>query len=341
MATIYKRDNTWYLQYSYQGKRIRKAIGKNKKFAEWAKADIEQKLEKAKAGFIDARTTIHTFFRETKKRINRKSPATKERYLQVLQHFDHWYFSQFNPPRYLNDISPEIISSFAAAEKLRGLAPSTINYELDRLHTFFLYYVRQKKIEFSPVANVQYFDVPDHVPRFFSIDEIKIIFDHLSPRYIPHFTTFLYTGIRRDELRFLHWSDVKDNLIRIRPKPEWTPKSKSSIRTIPQHPKVVEAIASRKRLGESNLYVFSNKSGNVIHRNNLLTILKRAMNKAGINNGNIHTFRHTFASHLVQSGVSIYKVSKLLGHHSVKQTEIYAHLAPSEDKFILNALDFS
>ena len=62
---------------------------------------------------------------------------------------------------------------------------------------------------------------------------------------------------------------------------------------------------------------------------------------AKIKTGNIHTFRHTFASHLVQSGVSIYKVSKLLGHHSVKQTEIYAHLAPSEDQFILDALDFT
>ncbi|MBR2082986.1 MAG: tyrosine-type recombinase/integrase [Elusimicrobiaceae bacterium] len=40
--------------------------------------------------------------------------------------------------------------------------------------------------------------------------------------------------------------------------------------------------------------------------------------------------RHTFASHLVQAGVDLYRVSKLLGHRSIKMTEIYAHLAPAD-----------
>ena len=46
----------------------------------------------------------------------------------------------------------------------------------------------------------------------------------------------------------------------------------------------------------------------------------------------LHKLRHTFASHLVQNGVDLYRVSKLLGHTSIKMTEIYAHLTPSDIK---------
>jgi site-specific recombinase XerD len=58
----------------------------------------------------------------------------------------------------------------------------------------------------------------------------------------------------------------------------------------------------------------------------------------------IHTLRHTFATRLVQNGVSLAKVSKLLGHASITTSEIYAHLAPNEASEeamkVLNSLQF-
>jgi len=67
---------------------------------------------------------------------------------------------------------------------------------------------------------------------------------------------------------------------------------------------------------------------------------KRACKKAGIENACLHTLRHTFASHLVMSGVDIMTLSKLLGHSSITMTEKYAHLAQDHLRGAVEKLKF-
>jgi len=62
--------------------------------------------------------------------------------------------------------------------------------------------------------------------------------------------------------------------------------------------------------------------------------------KIGIEPGNIHTFRHSFASHLIMSGVDLPTVQKLMGHSDIETTMIYAHLAPEHLKGAVDKLDF-
>lgn len=54
-----------------------------------------------------------------------------------------------------------------------------------------------------------------------------------------------------------------------------------------------------------------------------------------------HAFRHTFASHLVINGASIYDVQKLLGHRSITMTQIYAHLSENATRRAIDLLDFT
>jgi site-specific recombinase XerD len=89
---------------------------------------------------------------------------------------------------------------------------------------------------------------------------------------------------------------------------------------------------------DSTDYVFT-REGQLIKRKTLTERFKFINEKAKLNpDYHFHSLRHTFASWLVQKGVSIYEVSKLLGHSDIKTTQIYAHLRGDDLKRAVDLL---
>lgn len=145
----------------------------------------------------------------------------------------------------------------------------------------------------------------------------------------------LDTGMRYDEMAKLPWSsvDLNSGFIRI------YRNKVDSADTFYMTGRLKEIIIRRyENRNVKSRYVFEDKDGNP--RGYVYQGIKKAITRAGLNAPNIvsekggkvtiHTLRHTFASRLVQNGVSLAKVSKLLGHASITTTEIYAHLVPNE-----------
>jgi site-specific recombinase XerD len=94
---------------------------------------------------------------------------------------------------------------------------------------------------------------------------------------------------------------------------------------IPLNQTAVGILSKRKNLSNSNLVFTIN--GCRIQQDYIIHHFKKYIRKAGLRDElHFHSLRHTFATRLVQKGVSIYKVSKLLGHADVKTTQIYASL---------------
>ncbi|MEM6802484.1 MAG: site-specific tyrosine recombinase XerD [Bacteroidota bacterium] len=90
---------------------------------------------------------------------------------------------------------------------------------------------------------------------------------------------------------------------------------------------VKEARDLLKKENGQDSYVFLNKSGNPISRIMVFKIVKEAALAAGINkNISPHTFRHSFATHLVEGGADLRAVQEMLGHESITTTEIYLHM---------------
>ena len=94
--------------------------------------------------------------------------------------------------------------------------------------------------------------------------------------------------------------------------------------TVKQAPKS----AQKRAKHEYVVNVCQPLKGNRCHPDYLTTFYKEVVAKAAGVDSFLHKLRHTFASQLVQNGVELYTVSKLLGHSSIQMTEIYAHLAP-------------
>jgi integrase len=160
----------------------------------------------------------------------------------------------------------------------------------------------------------------------------------------PHLVVFvrlaLNTGCRRRELLNLEWSRVDWNHGLLLLEAKHT-KSRRR-RTVPLNADALKTLDRMRRWQESmgleTPWVFGWEKGRI---GSLKTGWRLALRRAGIENFRIHDLRHTFASWLVMQGVSIYIVKELLGHASVRQTEIYAHLTPDQGmKAVQQLLDF-
>ena len=141
-------------------------------------------------------------------------------------------------------------------------------------------------------------------------------------------------GLRRGEIAALTWADVDFKNSQIYVAPNKTEK----FRFVPMATDLrVALLAAKQREKKECKFVVnvgeSRESQYVLSAYYLKTTKDKFDFKCGL-----HKLRHTFASHLVQAGVDLYRVSKLLGHSSIKMTEIYAHLAPADLKAAVKQL---
>jgi site-specific recombinase XerD len=137
--------------------------------------------------------------------------------------------------------------------------------------------------------------------------------------------------MRRGEIVNLRFQqvDLDRRLIHIQSSPTFRTKQGKQ-RTIPLNDVAVQMLESKANHILSE-YVFTNR-GSKIAESWLSHRFKHYVRLAKLENARLHfhSLRHTFASWLVQDGVSLYEVQKLLGHSSIDVTQIYSHLQPEQ-----------
>ena len=341
MATLRKRNSTYFIDYRIRNRRLRKKVGHSKKLAELALKDIEVKIAKNEIGFIDKDSTIDKLFKDfISYSETNHSKGTTTRYKEIIANFSKFLNEQPYVTK-TSQLNPSLFEKYKASRK-SSIADITINHELTILKTIFNMGIKWNMIRKNPLNDVPSIKIKNKkTPRFLSGEECKKLLANCDDRTYPIFFTLLNTGMRRGEVINLEWKDIdfERRIIKIQIKDTWQPKTGE--RDIPinaQLFKLLEQLHKKRRKGS---FVFYNSIGNKIHRNKLRTKLIQIAKKADIPElTKLHTLRHTFASHLVMKGVDLASVQKLMGHADIKTTMIYSHLAPEHLKGAVDKLNF-
>jgi len=238
----------------------------------------------------------------------------------------------------MNQISRYQIVEFLQAKVRAGYKPGYCNRFLVLLGFCFNLAMKWEVpgVAKNPVKGIDLLKDTGKIERYLQAGEISALLSALQESVNPLLQYFvplaLLTGARKRELLDARWSDINFE------KRTWHIPMTKSGRSL-HIPLTAEAISLLLNLRshlpgllekppqEELEWVFPNPKTNKPF-NSIFNSWNTARIKAGLANLRIHDLRHSFASALVNHGIPIYDVQKLLGHQSVRTTERYSHLAP-------------
>lgn len=234
------------------------------------------------------------------------------------------------------------------------------------LHGFFVYAEKEGFTLKNPCdnANVPTEEIePEKIIKqkldfdFFTENEIKILIPAFDGSLYQDIVVFaLATGMRQGEILGLQWNDldfenrlihVMHNLTNVAVFDEnrkrtyklllTTPKSKHSIRTIPMNDTVYNMLINKEK---KSTMVFPSKNGTYICNKNVLKVWQRKLESVGLRYRTFHDLRHTFATLMLAKGCDLVTLKELMGHSSIKITEIYLQAIPEMKHEVIKKMDF-
>jgi integrase/recombinase XerC len=229
-------------------------------------------------------------------------------------------------------VKTQHVSQFAAAEFRRSASPRSIQRRLSAVRSFFNYLLREGVVASNPATGVQAPKAQKLLPKTLDVDLMARLLTFrtdtgLSVRDKAIMELFYSSGLRLAELIGLNLEDIDlmDRTARVRGKGDKTrvvPVGRYAIEAIKRWLKERPAMASA---GERALFV-----GNRGERLRSRAVPKRVAGWAKRQGLGVHVhphlFRHSFASHLLESSHDLRGVQELLGHANLATTQIYTHL---------------
>ena len=233
------------------------------------------------------------------------------------------------------DVSLEDLEHFSAGLRDIGISPSSQARILSGIRTFFHFLLIEDYIRQDPSELLESPQIGKHLPDILSVEEIDNLISAIDrstregQRNCAILETLYSCGLRVSELCNLKISDLylNDGFIKVEGKG-------SKQRLVPISPRAIEEIKNYFITRNEGLikpgyedFLFISKFGKNISRIMVFHIIKELADKIGLKKSiSPHTFRHSFATHLLEGGANLRAIQSMLGHESIGTTEIYTHI---------------
>lgn len=255
------------------------------------------------------------------------SPNTVASYCSDIELFLSWL-----QDKDCRDVSPEdIISYFEGRTPVSRRSQARV---MSSLKSFYSYLILEKELTENPCDAVDSPKLGRYLPEVLSVEEVVAILESVVPdnqvgKRDRAILELLYgCGLRVSEAVDLRISDVffEESFIKVMGKG-------SKQRLVPMGESALEAVRAYLQCRiepyspEYDNVLFLNRFGRNLTRVSIFKMVKRQALVAGVNKEiSPHTFRHSFATHLLENGADLRAVQEMLGHESVLTTEIYTHI---------------
>jgi integrase len=240
----------------------------------------------------------------------------------------------------LTEVTPLVVDQYRA-DRLGRVSAETVNMELRTLKAAFNKAKGWGLLDHNPIPRSAKATVASQPPAYFSMDDLKRLLAAIKEDWLKEMVVFaVMTGMRRGEIVNLNWGqiDLSRRVVHVHSHGAFQTKGGKQ-RVVPLNEPAVQLLLTRRAVQSNCEYVFT-LNGQKILDSWASHKLKFYIRDAKIGDGRLHfhSLRHTFATMLVRSGVSLYDVQKILGHSSISVTEQYAHLCGSDLHSRVNVL---
>lgn len=249
-------------------------------------------------------------------------------YCSMFIHFTNYYEGIE-----VNDLTENDIRSYLTDLIRSGKSDSYIHQSVNAIK-FYYELVLQMPNRFYEIERPQ---KKEQLPKVISKKSVLRMIDGIVNLKHKCIVSLIYSaGLRRSELLNLKISDIDSDRLTIRILN--TKGGKDRITTLSKY--LLLMLREYFKEYRPKEYLFEGQKGGIYSAGSVLNIVKSAAKRANISQHvTPHTLRHSFATHLLEDGTDLRKIQNLLGHSSLKTTEIYTHVAINYEEKIKNPLD--